>query len=88
MHSQAIRLTAMDSKESNKVSVDSKITVGRLINTSIAVNFVCVMIAALVVVGTMAHLHSDVSTVQSRAIMLCCTAAVIYEKCTIAPLSS
>ncbi len=48
-------------------------TVGRGINVSIAVNFFCILISSLVVVGTVSHLKEEV------CVRVCvCTCVCVY----------
>lgn len=38
----------------------SGITAGRVINSSIAIDFGCILVAGLIVIGLLAHLHEQV----------------------------
>ena len=56
-----------DSSTANYGGVDdsssrkkSGITAGRVINSSIAIDFGCILVAGLIVVGLLAHLHNQV----------------------------
>ena len=44
----------------NKSRIKSGFTIGRAVNISIAINFLCILISSVVAVGTLAHLQDEV----------------------------